>query len=180
MPHSAPRPQVELKPFCHEGCWLKPMKVTTGNMRDAAAAIIYLPNGAYVMQLRDDRPDIWYPDHWGCFGGAVDGDETPEQALLRELHEELGFRPRTFRLFSSHATTIEPIGLTTVRHYFEVAVDEEEFQAMVVREGQGCGLLTSDDICGPSPRYRLAAYDAFAMLLHVNLLAQGVIARQQP
>lgn len=142
-------------------------------MSDAAAAIIYLPNGAYVMQHRDNRPDIWYPDHWGCFGGALDRGETPEQALLRELQEELSFEPRDFRHFSSHTTTIEPIGLTTIRHYFEIPIDEEAFQTMVVSEGQGCGLLSHDDICGPATPYRLASYDAFALLLHINLLPQA-------
>src|SRR5262249_32847766 len=48
---------------------------------DAAAALIQLPDGRYLLQLRDARPDIFYPDHWGCFGGAIDPGETPESAL---------------------------------------------------------------------------------------------------
>src|SRR5437899_12475439 len=56
---------------------------------DAVAALLVLDDGSYVLQHRDDKPDIWYPDHWGCFGGAVDPGEEPLAALRRELYEEL-------------------------------------------------------------------------------------------
>ena len=32
----------------------------------------------------------WYPDVWDVLGGHVDDDECPEEALVRELDEELG------------------------------------------------------------------------------------------
>jgi hypothetical protein len=35
---------------------------------DAAAAIIRVEDDGYLMQLRDSRPDIWYPGCWGLFG----------------------------------------------------------------------------------------------------------------
>ena len=67
---------------------------------DAVAAIIVLEDGRYLLQHRDDIPQIWYPDHWGCFGGAVDEGEDPITALKRELHEEIEFRPREIAYFS--------------------------------------------------------------------------------
>src|SRR5262252_4231561 len=42
---------------------------------DAVAAIITVEDGRYLMQLRDDIPRIFYPGHWGCFGGAVSAGE---------------------------------------------------------------------------------------------------------
>ena len=39
---------------------------------DAVAAILVDEDGRYVMQHRDAYPHIFYPDHWGCFGGAVE------------------------------------------------------------------------------------------------------------
>jgi hypothetical protein len=43
-----------------------------GSFRDAAAAIIVTDDGRYLMQERDDTPGIFYPDHWGLFGGAFE------------------------------------------------------------------------------------------------------------
>ncbi len=48
------------------------------SFRDAAAAIIFLDDGRYLMQHRDDKPGIFYPDHWGLFGGAIEPGEDPE------------------------------------------------------------------------------------------------------
>lgn len=70
------------------------------SFQNASAALIVLEDGRYLMQLRDDKPAIFYPDHWGCFGGGVEGDETTEQALMRELDEELGLRPAGVEYFT--------------------------------------------------------------------------------
>jgi len=48
------------------------------------------PEGRVLLQLRDDRPDISHPDHWGLFGGRLEQDEVPSVGALRELTEELG------------------------------------------------------------------------------------------
>jgi 8-oxo-dGTP pyrophosphatase MutT (NUDIX family) len=47
----------------------------------AAAAIIVFEDGRYLLQLRDQKPGIFFPGHWGLFGGATDPGETPEQAV---------------------------------------------------------------------------------------------------
>ena len=62
---------------------------TTLRPAHAVAALLQLSDGRYLMQLRDSNPDIFYPEHWGCFGGAVDAGEAPTAALVRELKEEL-------------------------------------------------------------------------------------------
>ena len=59
---------------------------------DACAAIILLEDGRYLLQLRDDIESIWYPGHWGCFGGAVGLGACFALLLnaLRELWSEPG------------------------------------------------------------------------------------------
>ena len=42
------------------------------------------------MQLRDDKPSIMYPNHWGLTGGAAEEGETPEETARREITEETG------------------------------------------------------------------------------------------
>ena len=49
-----------------------------------------LDSPAFLMQLRDDIPDIPCPGKWGLFGGHLDPDETPEDCIHRELVEEIG------------------------------------------------------------------------------------------
>ena len=54
---------------------------------DATAAIIIGSDGRYLLQQRDDKPDIFYPGHWGLFGGALESGETPAEGLARELRD---------------------------------------------------------------------------------------------
>lgn len=51
--------------------------------------ILFECNNNLLIYLRDDKPEISFPNHWDLFGGQVEENETPEQALIRELKEEL-------------------------------------------------------------------------------------------
>ena len=55
----------------------------------ATAAIILLEDGRYLLQHRDPIAEIFFPDHWGMFGGGTEPGETDEQGLRRELLEEI-------------------------------------------------------------------------------------------
>lgn len=59
---------------------------------DAAVALIVVDNERYLMQLRDQKGGIFYPGHWGVFGGALEPGEAVDAALRREILEELGYR----------------------------------------------------------------------------------------
>jgi len=48
-------------------------------------------DGLWLLQLRDDVAGIVHPGTWGLFGGHLDPGETPEQAVHRELLEEIGW-----------------------------------------------------------------------------------------
>src|SRR5690554_6121717 len=59
-------------------------------IRQVVSAMLYNARGQVLLQLRDDKPGIPYPNHWTLFGGQVEKGETPDQAIRRELQEELG------------------------------------------------------------------------------------------
>ncbi|WP_226552192.1 NUDIX hydrolase [Celeribacter naphthalenivorans] len=53
------------------------------------AKIAILRGDDVLTLLRDDRPDIPYPNHWDLPGGGREGNETPFETVARELFEEL-------------------------------------------------------------------------------------------
>jgi 8-oxo-dGTP pyrophosphatase MutT (NUDIX family) len=87
---------------------------------DASAAIIALSGKRYLMQLRDQKPNIFYPGHWGVFGGAMDPGESIRQGLRRELSEELGLPDIDFKPFASIVIDFSYCGLGNItRRSFE-------------------------------------------------------------
>ncbi|SMP22679.1 NUDIX hydrolase [Shimia sagamensis] len=53
------------------------------------AKLALLTGGRLVSILRDNDPEIPYPDMWDLPGGGREGSESPEACVLRELKEEL-------------------------------------------------------------------------------------------
>jgi 8-oxo-dGTP diphosphatase len=58
----------------------------------------FVCDGAILTLLRDDKPGLRYADWWDLPGGGSEGDECPEDCLLRELEEEFGLRLGADRL----------------------------------------------------------------------------------
>ena len=58
-----------------------------GPQRVAAAVIV---DGRRVLMCHRHPDRKWYPDIWDLPGGHIEDGETGEQALVRELEEELG------------------------------------------------------------------------------------------
>ena len=58
--------------------------------------VILILDGNYILQLRDNKPDIASAGQWSLFGGEVKTGETPEQAIRREVSEELSIAPEKY------------------------------------------------------------------------------------
>lgn len=54
----------------------------------AKAALLLGPY--LLLTLRDDRPDIPFPNMWDFPGGGTEGQETPFDTVIRETREEVG------------------------------------------------------------------------------------------
>ena len=50
----------------------------------------------------------FYPGVWDLFGGHIERDESPEDALRREAMEELGIEIESFHLLGTHQDPVEP------------------------------------------------------------------------
>ena len=131
---------------------------------DAVAAIILTEDGRYLLQHRDDIPKIWFPDHWGCFGGAVDAGEDPIAALKRELHEEIEFEPKTIAYFTRFDFDLAELGMDRYyRIYYVMPMTAAEQKRLVLHEGRAVQAFTGEEILH---KLRLTPYDAFALFLH--------------
>ena len=130
---------------------------------NAVAAVIRVADGRYLMQLRDERPDIWYPGHWGCFGGAVDDGEDPLEALRRELREELEFEPRAPEYLTRFDFDFAAIGMRSCyRIYYDVEMNDAERARLVLYEGRAVEAFHVEQLLGAM---RVTPYDAFALRL---------------
>lgn len=107
-------------------------------VRQVAIAILYRDN-KFLMQLRDDIPGIAYPGHWAFFGGHIEPDETPEDALKRELLEEIGYAPDHASFFNYYSDN------TVLRHVYHAPLTVELNQ-LILGEGWDMGLLTPQEI----------------------------------
>ncbi|MFN8286746.1 MAG: NUDIX domain-containing protein [Chitinophagales bacterium] len=67
-----------------------------------ATALLFDSNGKLLIYLRDDKPEIAFANHWDLFGGIIEEGEKPEEALVREVQEELGVTLTDYRKFSEY------------------------------------------------------------------------------
>jgi 8-oxo-dGTP pyrophosphatase MutT (NUDIX family) len=128
------------------------------------AALILLEDDTYLLQHRDDVPWIWYPDHWGCFGGALEPGEEPLAALRRELHEELELEVRDAEYFTRIDFDLTTLGGGPCsRTYYVIRLGHAERGGLVLHEGRAMGSFPGAVACRD---LRVTPYDAFALFLH--------------
>lgn len=100
-----------------------------------AIAILYQEN-QFLLQLRDDNPQIRYPGHWAFFGGHLEPGETPNVGLLRELMEEIGYQPPFVKHFRSYGEEMD-----ILRHVFAAPLTVE-VATLELNEGMDLGLCS--------------------------------------
>ena len=71
-------------------------------MKEIAAIILENDEGKFLLYLRDNKPDIPFPNHWDLIGGHVEDGETPEEALVREFKEELDLDLKEYTFYKKY------------------------------------------------------------------------------
>ncbi|GGY85227.1 NUDIX domain-containing protein [Cellvibrio zantedeschiae] len=109
-----------------------------------ACKLAYIIDDKLLVYLRDDFAHIPFPNMWDFPGGMREGDETPEQCVLRELEEEFALKLDESRLI------YKKVGVNfnnTGNSYFFVAEGkQEEIDAIVFsEEGQYWQMMNIED-----------------------------------
>ncbi len=73
--------------------------ITLQEMKMIAAILFENDNNEILLYLRDNKPGIPFPQHWDLIGGHVEDGETPEEALVREVKEELDIDLKEYKFF---------------------------------------------------------------------------------
>lgn len=105
---------------------------------EVAIAILYCSD-RFLMQLRDDIPGIIYPGCWGLFGGHIEVGETSQQAIKRELLEEISYTPDSLSEFGCYRDS------GVIRHVYHAPL-RVELDQLVLNEGWDLDLLKPEQI----------------------------------
>ena len=70
-------------------------------MKRRGCSIIFVNDKKQVLLfLRDNKPEIPFPNMWDVPGGHVEEHENPDQCIVREMKEEIGMELDGFQVFS--------------------------------------------------------------------------------
>lgn len=94
-----------------------------------AVGVLLQPDGRFLLTTRP--PGKAYAGHWEFPGGKLEAGESVEQALRRELHEELGIDAQTIALWKTERVDY-PHALVQL-NFCKVTAWQGELQ---MREGQ--------------------------------------------
>jgi 8-oxo-dGTP diphosphatase len=104
------------------------------------AGVILYRDGKVLLQLRDDKPDIVWPNTWAVFGGHIEPGEDPLAGAIRETEEELGLTLEPPLELVYHA---EHGGRIRWFYAAPLVVDPDE---LTVYEGQRAGLFGEEEL----------------------------------
>ena len=100
----------------------------------AVSVIVTNNRGEVLLQLRDDNPNISFPDCWTLPGGVVESNELPEQAARRERSEETGL-VLDLSHWKVYKRTHQNRQFTINQHIY-IGVTGKECDEMTLGEGQ--------------------------------------------
>lgn len=113
-------------------------------MKKIAAVILENKQGEILLYLRDNKPNIPFPHHWDLFGGYVEEGETPEEALVREVKEELDYDLKEYRFFRKY-DCLEGDAHPNVKYVYVGKVDKP-IEDLTLQEGEKLQFFSKDEL----------------------------------
>ncbi len=108
-------------------------------MKRKGSSIIFVNDKEQILLfLRDNKPELPYPNMWDVPGGHVEAAESPEACIVREMKEEMDLTLEEFALFSK-------IEFEDRIEYTFWARTELDIDKIKLTEGQRLKWFTRDD-----------------------------------
>ena len=100
------------------------------------AKIILINEKKEILLLhREDKPGIGSPNKWSFVGGVVEIGEAPEEAIVRETKEEIGYDVKELLLFRVYN---DP----EIQRYVYIGKIDKKLSELRLTEGDNMGFFT--------------------------------------
>ncbi len=129
-------------------------------------ALLFTGDGRYLMQLRDDLPTVNMAGNWGLFGDWSEPGESAEQAMRRELVEELDFVPDGLDWFTEMAYLVPGVGRSPLhKTFFAAPIVPADRDRMTLQEGvEMCLFAALDLLALPN----VVPWDVYGLTVHAR------------
>jgi 8-oxo-dGTP pyrophosphatase MutT (NUDIX family) len=134
--------------------------------KNAVCAIIVYKN-KILIQKRDIKKNIFFPGHYGLFGGAIEKNESKIKALQRELKEEIGlkFNKKDLSFLTSVVLDFKSIGYNKcTRTVYLINLNQNQVINLKLGEGKKMVWESGKKIYFKN---NIIPYDAFAIWLYL-------------
>jgi len=112
-------------------------------MKQIAMVLLFDRQCRLLIYLRDDKPDIPFPNHWDFFGGHVEAGETPEEALVREVKEEIAVELKQWVFFRRYVCT-EGDAYPNIKYLYWARIDKLA-EELTLYEGQRLEVIAAEE-----------------------------------
>jgi 8-oxo-dGTP diphosphatase len=115
-------------------------------MKKIAAIILENDRGEFLLALRDNKSWIPFPNHWDLIGGHVEEGETPEEALVREVREELDIDIPDYTFYKTFEC-LDGDAYENIKYIYSGKIDIP-IEEITLLEGERAWYFSRDEIQG--------------------------------
>jgi 8-oxo-dGTP pyrophosphatase MutT (NUDIX family) len=117
----------------------------TGFWGKQAAGCVMMAKKTQRLGIAHRSQYVEQPGTWGTIGGAIDEQENPQVAVIREVQEELGYHKQS----DDYLIPLDLFTKGTFKYTTFLYIVENEFEPILDWESQGFGWFALNNL--PSP-----------------------------
>jgi mutator protein MutT len=107
-------------------------------MKDCSAWVI-IDNNKRILLAKRSKDKTYFPNHWAIAWGNLELNETPEDAVIREIQEELWIKAIVKRFIGEYTTPSAHF------YNFLLEIKEEKQKIVLNEENDGYWYFTYDE-----------------------------------